>query len=297
MLSTSSPGGRWRVRLSQEPCSQATGRLLQLQEDQCGGGRRRREVPREQEVAEQVVGGGVSGQFFQVVESSSMALSPVSLTVERGSRPRASQTQSSHRKQSLGERRRRKQRWKRKLPLLNPPWLATLLRPSGPPCPAYLTSPSSVLVPAPCLLQASTSSLSLALGLHTSTISTILLHPPRRDHDVALLSLTSPLPPSLPPACLSPLTSKYSQLLLPGCSLAPLPMKTVSRRKCGKLGREEVCVLLEGGGQARPGDPMVREGRLEGLYSRRAARDYHVLKELFHLRLWINQANQSHVVP
>ena len=137
-------------------------------------------------MAEQVVGGGVSGQFFQVVESSSMALSPVSLTVESGSRPRASQTQSSHSKQSLGvRRRRRKHRRKRKLPLLNPPWLATLLRPSGPPCPAYLTSPSSVLVLAPCLLQASTSSLSLALGLHTSTISTILLHPTRRDHDVA----------------------------------------------------------------------------------------------------------------
>ena len=56
-------------------------------------------------------------------------------------------------------------------------------------------------------------------------------------------------------------------------------------------------MLLEGGGQARPGDPMVREGRLEGFYSRRAARDYHVLTELFHLRLWINQANQSQVVP
>ena len=144
ILSTSSPGGRWRVRLSQEPCSQATGRLLQLQEDQCGGGRRRREVPREQEVAEQVVGGGVSGQFFQVVESSSMALSPVSLTVERGSRPRASQTQSSHSKQFVGERRRRKQRRKRKLPSSTPRGWPLSSAPPAPP--ARPTSPH----PPPC---------------------------------------------------------------------------------------------------------------------------------------------------
>ena len=160
-------------------------------------------------------------------------------------------------------------------------------------CSAYLVSTNYVLVPAPCLLQGKTNldSLSFVLGPHSRNINSLLLHPSREGHDLALLQLSSPLPSSRHPACLSPITSKYSTLLSEeGASHA---VKTVNRRKCGKLGREEVCVSLEGRKAPRAGDPVVRDSDIEGFYSRRATAKYHVITDLFQLQLWIKAAENT----
>ena len=292
---------RWKVRLVQEQCSRANSRLLLLQEDQgqaqCPAHRGRRAAPATMlEIAQKRARGKVASAFFQVVEASNMELS-------RAAKSPSSQVQSSQRNQSGKQRRRKKQRRRRRRKLSSifpaplPGWLGRISRPSGPPCPAFLLSPLTALCPAPCLLGGPTSNLTLRLGPHTRPVSGVLLHPSRQGHDLALLSLPAPLPPSRPPACLSSLTSKYSKLLLPGRSLPPLSVQTVNKWKCGKLGRDEVCVLLEGEGRPRPGDPMVRDEVLEGLYSRKSKSGYHVITELFHLKLWIAAAKQSHDVP
>ena len=196
-----------------------------------------------------------------------------------------------------GRRRKRQRRRRRKLASLFaspslPPWMGKLER-QGKGCPAYLVSSSSVLVPAPCLLQGITDldAITFILGPHSRQIKSLLLHPSREVHDLALLQISSPLPSSRRPACLSPITSKYSTLFSEeGASHA---VKTVNRRKCGKLGREEVCVSLEGRLPPRAGDPVVRNLDIEGFYSRRATAKYHVITDLFQMQLWIKAANNT----
>ena len=196
-----------------------------------------------------------------------------------------------------GRRRKRQRRRRRKLASLFaspslPPWMGRVER-QGKGCPAYLVSASSVLVPAPCLLQGVTDldNLTFILGPHSRQIHSLLLHPSREGHDLALLQISTTLPSSRSPACLSPITSKYSTLFSEkGASHA---VKTVNRRKCGKLGREEVCVSLEGRLPPRAGDPVVRNMDIEGFYSRRATAKYHVITDLFQMQLWIKAANNT----
>ena len=196
-----------------------------------------------------------------------------------------------------GRRKKRQRRRRRKLASLFaspslPPWMGRVKR-QGKGCPAYLVSPTSVLVPAPCLLQGVTDldALTFILGPHSRQIHSLLLHPSREGHDLALLQISTALPSSRSPACLSPITSKYSTLF--GNLGASHTVKTVNRRKCGKLGREEVCVSLEGRQPPRAGDPVVRNMDIEGFYSRRATAKYHVITDLFQMQLWIKAANNT----
>jgi len=233
----------------------------------------------------------VASEFFQVVTASSLQLSALS----RGAS--TEKEEKEEKEEEEGRKRKRQRRRRRKLASLFaspslPPWMGRVER-EGSGCSAYLVSTNYVLVPAPCLLQGETSldSLSFVLGPHSRKINSLLLHPSREGHDLALLQLSSPLPSSRHPACLSPITSKYSTLLSEeGASHA---VKTVNRRKCGKLGREEVCVSLEGRKAPRSGDPVVRDSDIEGFYSRRATAKYHVITDLFQLQLWIKAAENT----
>ena len=196
-----------------------------------------------------------------------------------------------------GRKRKRQRRRRRKLASLFaspslPPWMGRVER-QGNGCLAYLVSPTSILVPAPCLLRGVTDldALTFILGPHSRQIHSLLLHPSREGHDLALLQISTALPSSRSPACLSPITSKYSTLFSEdGASHA---VKTVNRRKCGKLGREEVCVSLEGRLPPRAGDPVVRNMDIEGFYNRRATSKYHVITDLFQMQLWIKAANNT----
>jgi hypothetical protein len=301
--------GSWRVRVQQEACLAAADRAgiaLGPAASSCGPkarGRRaaawaRPRVATMLEIAHSRVKEQVASEFFQVVTASTLELSKLS------GAPRLNSSQSGGARQRRRERRRRRK--KKSGASLFPPsaarpaWLGRVSRPGGEPCPAYLVSPGTALSPAPCLLAGPTApaSLTLVLGPHTRAVTSLLLHPSRAGHDLALLELAAPVPASLGPACLSPITSKYSALLVtPGPSLA---LRTVNRRKCGKLGRDQVCVALEAGEGSRgplPGDPVVRNGALEGFYLRRVSPDYHVVTDLFQLKLWLAAANSTNNVP
>ena len=226
-----------------------------------------------------------------MVTASSLQLSALSRGASTEKEEKEGKEEEEVRKRKRQRRRRRKLASLFASPSL-PPWMGRVER-EGSGCSAYLVSTNSVLVPAPCLLQGKTSldSLSFVLGPHSRKINSLLLHPSREGHDLALLQLSSPLPSSRHPACLSPITSKYSTLLSEeGASHA---VKTVNRRKCGKLGREEVCVSLEGRKAPRSGDPVVRDSDIEGFYSRRATAKYHVITDLFQLQLWIKAAENT----
>ena len=289
------------------------------------------------EIARDRVSGSVPSQFYQIVSSSSLELSSVSSqyrpSVSSHSGPSSSHRPSvssqygptsSHRPSNSSDvqtgrsvrgqgkvagRRRRRQRKRRKSlgsvfqHPSSPSWSGQVAHQSGSPCPVYLVSPSHALSPAPCLLGGDTSpsSLTVRLGPHSRSVSSLLLHPTREGHDLALLGLTAPLPTTRPPACLSPITSKYSLLLCSSSPYSALPLKTVNRRKCGKLGRDQVCVSMRGvEGKCRPqaGDPVVtsnsqgQEVTLEGFYLRWATPEYHVITDLFQLRMWVEAALQ-----
>ena len=259
------------------------------------------------EIARDRVSGSVPSQFYQIVSSSSLELSSVS-----SHRP----SNSSDKHSSQPARRKGKEQWKRSKKRQrkrrkslgsvfqhpsSPSWSGQVAHQSGSPCPVYLVSPSHALSPAPCLLGGDTSpsSLTVRLGPHSRSVSSLLLHPTREGHDLALLGLTAPLPTTRPPACLSPITSKYSLLLCSSSPYSALPLKTVNRRKCGKLGRDQVCVSMRGvEGKCRPqaGDPVVtsnsqgQEVTLEGFYLRWATPEYHVITDLFQLRMWVEAA-------
>ena len=180
-----------------------------------------------------------------------------------------------------------------------PSWVGSVFQTSKSSCPAYLVSPSHALVPAPCLLSNSSppSSLTLRLGSHTHNVSSLLLHPGSLSvPDLALLSLSFPLPSTRSPACLSPLTSKYSSLL---CSATKvyLNLRTVNKRKCGKLSQGEVCVFLENKDESEcihsPGDPVIAAQGVEGFYLRSSSGQHHVIQDLFKLRLWLNVAMEE----
>merc|ERR1711936_65093 len=320
--SSSSSSSSWRVKLSQEKCPAASSRLLALSSGpgkSCGDvvSRTKRSSSRSSssstarrssrssssmagrstrpntmlEIAGYRVKDTVASEFFQVVTASSLQLSALS----RGAS--TEKEEKEEKEEEEGRKRKRQRRRRRKLASLFaspslPPWMGRVER-EGSGCSAYLVSTNYVLVPAPCLLQGKTSldSLSFVLGPHSRKINSLLLHPPREGHDLALLQLSSPLPSSRHPSCLSPITSKYSTLLSEeGASHA---VKTVNRRKCGKLGREEVCVSLEGRKAPRAGDPVVRDSNIEGFYSRRATAKYHVITDLFQLQLWIKAAENT----
>jgi len=303
---TSASPSTWRIKIKQEKCPPATSRLLVLSTGPgktCGVAAsrtkrssstfaRRAAMPKPNtmlEIAGYRVKDTVASEFFQVVTASSLQLSALS----RGDLSAGKEEEE----EDEGRRRKRQRRRRRKLASLFaspslPPWMGKLER-QGKGCPAYLVSSSSVLVPAPCLLQGITDldAITFILGPHSRQIKSLLLHPSREVHDLALLQISSPLPSSRRPACLSPITSKYSTLFSEeGASHA---VKTVNRRKCGKLGREEVCVSLEGRLPPRAGDPVVRNLDIEGFYSRRATAKYHVITDLFQMQLWIKAANNT----
>jgi hypothetical protein len=247
----------------------------------------------------------VPSQFYEVVPSSSLELSRVSSPLYSHS----SQRKSSHNKfdrkaVKVKEREKRKQRRKKKKKKSlgsvflggDEDWLGLMTRQSGSSCPVYLVSPSHGLSPAPCLLQGDTSPSSLRVGLgpHSRTVTSVLLHPAREEYDLVLLGLSSPFPSTRTPACMSPITSKYSKLLCQGRTSTSLTLRTVNRRKCGKLGRDQVCVVVEGveesGCRPQSGDPVVTESALEGFYLRQVTEDYHVITDLFQLRIWVAAA-------
>ena len=148
-----------------------------------------------------------------MVTASSLQLSALSRGASTEKEEKEGKEEEEGRKRKRQRRRRRKLASLFASPSL-PPWMGRVER-EGSGCSAYLVSTNYVLVPAPCLLQGKTSldSLSFVLGPHSRKINSLLLHPSREGHDLALLQLSSPLPSSRHPACLSPITSKYSTLL------------------------------------------------------------------------------------
>merc|ERR1712223_722855 len=134
------------------------------------------------------MGDTVASEFFQVVTASSLQLSALS----RGESASTVKEEKEGKEEEEGRKRKRQRRRRRKLASLFaspslPPWMGGVER-EGSGCSAYLVSTNYVLVPAPCLLQGETSldSLSFVLGPHSRKINSLLLHPSRDGHDLAL---------------------------------------------------------------------------------------------------------------
>ena len=105
----------------------------------------------------------------------------------------------------------------------SPPWLGRVERVGASSCPAYLVTPTLALTPAPCLLTAPTAPLTLSLGGTSTPVTSLVLHPAREGWDLALVAGATALPAA--PACLNPITSKYSRILLSDTSLPPAHLR------------------------------------------------------------------------